>query len=317
MQNQFRAILIAGPTASGKSALAIRLANDLNGVIINADSMQVYKDLQVITARPSDEEEAQAPHRLYGVIDGSEACSAVHWAEMAMIEIQNAWDNEQLPILVGGTGMYFKVLLEGMVTIPPIDESIRQQVRAEVEEFGPQAMHDKLKSQDPAAYERLAPADSQRISRAMEVVLSTGKALSDWQSDPHEGPLTALDREGLIAKLVIDIDRGLLYERCDQRLDIMVEEGALDEIKQLLKRQLDPALPLMKALAVPSLSGYLNGDLSFDQAMVDAKTQTRQFSKRQLTWFRNQFTHWERVSAQLSESEYRVFLNYLNKKSLD
>lgn len=317
MQNHLSAILIAGPTASGKSALAIRLANDLGGVIINADSMQVYKDLRVITARPSVEEEKAAPHRLYGTIDGAEACSAVEWSAMAMQEIERAWAGGLMPILVGGTGLYFKALLEGMVTIPPIDAKIRQAVRAEVQELGPQAMHAKLKALDAKAFERLEPADSQRISRAMEVVLSTGKALSTWQDEPHVGPLTLLDGEGKIAKIVIDIDREILYERCDLRLEKMIKEGALDEIKSLLKRNLDPSLPILKALGVPSLSAYLEGKVTEHEAMVAAKTQTRQFAKRQLTWFRNQFAGWDRVNAQLSESDYRSLLYFLNKKGLD
>lgn len=314
MQNHFRAILIAGPTASGKSALAIRLANDLEGVIINADSMQVYRDLQIITARPSELEEKSAPHRLYGTVDGADACSAVQWCDMAVTEINAAWDSGLVPILVGGTGMYFKALLDGMVTIPQINENIRQSVRAEMADLGPEILHERLAEIDPAAYERIAPADSQRISRALEVALSTGKSLSDWQKEPHEGYLTKLDQEGRIAKIVIDIDRDKLYERCEMRLDMMMEEGALEEVKQLLKRNLALTLPLMKALGVPSLQAYIRGDMSYDEAMIEAKTQTRQFSKRQLTWFRNQFSEWKRVPAQLSESKAPELLNYLYKK---
>lgn len=317
MQNQFRAILIAGPTASGKSALAIRLAKDLSGVIINADSMQVYRDLQIITARPDKDEEGQAPHSLYGTIDGAIACSAVQWAELAMLEIERAWDRGFMPILVGGTGMYFKALLDGMVSIPPIDETIRVKVRAEIADIGSEAMHAKLKALDEKAYERIEPADGQRIARAMEVALSTGKALSQWQQEPHSGPLTKLDAAGQIAKLVLDIDRDKLYERCDQRLDIMVEGGALEEIQSLLDRDLDISLPIMKALGVPPLSAYLENKVSLQEALEAAKTQTRQFAKRQLTWFRNQFSAWDRVNAQLSESGYRSLLYYLNKKDLD
>lgn len=317
MQNQFRAILIAGPTASGKSALAIRLAKDLSGVIINADSMQVYRDLQIITARPDTKEEGQAPHRLYGTIDGATACSAVQWVDMAMVEIEKVWDKGFMPILVGGTGMYFKALLDGMVSIPPIDETIRVKVRAEIADIGSEAMHAKLKALDEKAYERIEPADGQRIARAMEVALSTGKALSQWQQEPHSGPLTKLDAAGQIAKLVLDIDRDKLYERCDQRLDIMVEGGALEEIQSLLDRDLDISLPIMKALGVPPLSAYLENKVSLQEALEAAKTQTRQFAKRQLTWFRNQFSAWDRVNAQLSESGYRSLLYYLNKKDLD
>ncbi len=317
MQNHIRAILIAGPTASGKSALAIRLANDLSGVIINADSMQVYRDLQIITARPDKDEEGQAPHRLYGTIDGAIACSAVQWAELAMVEIERAWNKGMMPILVGGTGMYFKALLDGMVAIPPIDKAIRQKVRDEITELGPEVMHEKLKSLDVKAYERLEPADGQRIARAIEVVLSTGKALSEWQEQPHSGPLAKLDYAGQIAKIVLDIDRDKLYERCDQRLDIMIKDGALEEIQHLLDRDLDPSLPIMKALGVPSLSAYLENKVELDEAIDAAKTQTRQFAKRQLTWFRNQFSAWDRVNAQLSESEYRSLLYLLNKKGLD
>ena len=298
-----QAILIAGPTASGKSALSIELAKRKNGVIINADSMQVYSDLRVITARPSVEEEAIVPHKMYGMIDGARAFSAMEWARMAMVEVHAAWDNGLVPILVGGTGMYFRTLLDGMAHIPDVEPAIRDKVRSEAEELGCEKLHEELLQYDPVTAARLAPGDSQRISRAVEVFRSTGKAISDWQKETKPGPLHAFDQEGNLTKLVLDWPRDELYRRCDLRFDMMLEAGALEEVQQLLFRGLPSTLPLMKSLGVPSLIEYLKGDMSLDEARDQSKTQTRRFAKRQLTWFRNQFPGWKKLSAQYLESE--------------
>lgn len=296
-------ILIAGPTASGKSALSIELAKKYNGVVINADSMQVYKDLRVITARPSVDEENIVPHRLYGVVDGANAFSAMDWSRLAMDEVNAAWAEGQTPILVGGTGMYFRTLLDGMAQIPDIDPDIRKAVRLEAEKFGSEKLHLELTACDPVTAERLAPGDSQRVSRAIEVFRSSGKPISQWQEDTKPGPLDDLDKEGAVGKYVLDWPREELYRRCDLRFDLMMEEGALDEVKALLGRGLDESLPVMKSLGVPSLIEYLRGNIDFETSKEDSKTQTRRFAKRQMTWFRNQFTTWERINAQYLESE--------------
>ncbi|MCJ9427472.1 tRNA (adenosine(37)-N6)-dimethylallyltransferase MiaA [Kordiimonas marina] len=311
------AILIAGPTASGKSALSLRLAADTNGVIINADSMQVYRDLRVITARPSEEDEAKAPHKLYGFMDATEVCSAAFWAERAMAEIEAAWAEGLTPIVVGGTGMYFKVLLDGIAEIPEIPEDIRADVRARCDAEGSEVLHAELRTVDPVTADRLAPGDSQRISRALEVYKATGTPLSVWHKDTRPGPLKPLEEAGGLIKLVIDPPRDVLYDRCNRRFDLMLGEGGLDEVKALMARNLDVSLPVMRALGVPSLMAYLQGEVSLEGAVEDAKMQTRRFAKRQLTWFRNQFGAWDRVSAQLSESQYRDFLNKKIKKLID
>lgn len=304
-----QALFIAGPTASGKSALSLRLAKDLNGVIINADSMQVYDGLRIVTACPSEEDEAAAPHRLYRFLDPAETCSAAFWAEKARAEIDEVWDKGQTPIVIGGTGMYFKVLLEGIAKIPDIDPEIRAAVRKECEKEGSAKLHAELTDYDLDAHARLFPGDSQRVSRAVEVFRSTGKALSDWQKETEPGLMQAEDEAGKILKLIINPEREILYDRCNRRFDLMIEAGALNEVAALMERNLDPSLPVMRALGVPSLIAILRDEVEKGAAIDDAKMQTRRFAKRQLTWFRNQFSTWERISAQLSESEYRKILS--------
>ncbi|PCI59700.1 MAG: tRNA (adenosine(37)-N6)-dimethylallyltransferase MiaA [Kordiimonadales bacterium] len=300
-----QALFIAGPTASGKSALSLRLASTLGGVIINADSMQVYDGLRVLTACPNEEEENAAPHRLYRFLDAAAPCSTALWVKHAMIEITSAWEKDQTPILVGGTGMYFKALLDGMAEIPAIDGAIRQAVRDECAAKGSEFLHAELQTYDGDAAKRLPSGDSQRISRAVEVYRSTGKALTEWHKATKPGPMAEFDEAGGVHKIIVGgHTREALYARCDQRFDWMVEHGALEEVKGLMARGLDPQLPSMRSLGVPSLVAYLKGDSSLDEAGDEAKMLTRRFAKRQLTWFRNQFPTWERVSAQLSESEY-------------
>ncbi|TNE65571.1 MAG: tRNA (adenosine(37)-N6)-dimethylallyltransferase MiaA [Alphaproteobacteria bacterium] len=312
-----RAILIAGPTASGKSALSLRLAHDLDGVIINADSMQVYKDLRIITARPSVEDEAAAPHRLYGFMDPTEVCSAALWADLAMQEIEAAWQAGKTPIVIGGTGMYFKVLIDGIAEIPEIPDAIRADVRDRCAREGSTTLHAELATVDPATAARLAPGDSQRICRALEVWHATGRAISDWQQDTRPGPMKPYVDAGGITRLVLDPPRDVLYDRCNRRFDIMMKEGAMAEVEVLMARNLDVSLPAMRALGVPSLMALARGEMDEATAMEDARMQTRRFAKRQLTWFRNQFSDWGRIPAQLSESEYREILNKKIKKPVD
>lgn len=308
-----RVILIAGPTASGKSALALRLAEDLGGVVINADSMQVYAGLRVLTARPSAADEARAPHRLYGTVADDVAYSAADWAAAAMAEIEAAHDAGKVPILVGGTGMYFKVLLGGIAEIPEIPEDIRARVRAKVAAEGSAAAHAELAPLDPAAAARLSPGDSQRVSRALEVVLATGRPITDWQADTKPGPLAPPDAAGLVEKIVLDWPREELYARCDLRFELMLEEGALAEVEALMARNLDPTLPVMKALGVPTLAAYLDGEVDLEAAKAESQMQTRRFAKRQLTWFRNQFGDWPRWSAQYYENIYSDFVIKISK----
>lgn len=308
-------ILIAGPTASGKSAFSLMLAEKLNGVVINSDSMQVYRDLRVLTARPSIEEEQSVPHKLYGYMDASEAGSAAEWRDKAIVAIREAQKQGRVPIVVGGTGMYFRFLLEGVAPIPDIDPEIRCAVRRECDVKGPETLHQHLKDYDPILFERLHATDSQRICRAVEVYRSTGKALSLWQTENDPGPLYSDDQLGMVHKYIIDIDREILYQRCNKRFDLMMTQGALEEVKNLMTRALDSTLPCLKSLGYPELIRAINGEISYEEAIETAKMQTRRFAKRQLTWFRNQFKHWTLVNPNGLEIEcYRLVKHIFNKE---
>ncbi|MFC3053390.1 tRNA (adenosine(37)-N6)-dimethylallyltransferase MiaA [Kordiimonas pumila] len=308
--------LIAGPTASGKSALSLQLAKDINGIIINADSMQVYDGLRIVTACPSEDDEKRVPHRLYRFLDAQETCSAAFWAERAMAEIERAWAKGLTPIVVGGTGMYLKVLVNGIAHIPEIDETVRELVRHECTEKGSEYMHQLLAEHDPVTAERLFPGDSQRICRALEVFRSTGKSLSEWHKNNVPGLLSAANEAGHVAKVVLSPDRKTLYENCDKRFDIMLRAGALDEVRELMQRNLPKSLPAMRALGVPQLMDYLNGINSLDVVTEEAKMQTRRFAKRQLTWFRNQFFDWFCIDAQFSERNLSDIVIKIHKKLL-
>lgn len=287
-----KVIFLGGPTASGKSALALALAEQARGVVINADSMQVYDALRVITARPSMADEARAPHVLYGYRPASPPCSAADWATDAARAIDDALAAGLLPIVTGGTGLYFRTLIAGISPIPDIPEEIRAQIRARMEEEGPAALHGLLAVRDPAIAARLEPGDSQRIARALEVVEATGRPLSDWQREPNHGGIGQRpDIEPV--RLVLTPARPALYERCDLRLRLMMtDEDGLGEIRALMARGLDPALPVMKALGVPEFMAFLRGEQTFEESLRLAQTATRQYAKRQLTWFRNQFADW-------------------------
>ncbi len=277
-------ILVAGPTASGKSALAMTLAEKLGGVIVNADAMQVYRDLRIITARPSVEDERRVPHRLYGHVDAAENFSVGRWCEEAAAALAVTQRTGRAAILVGGTGLYFSTLTRGLAAVPPIPAEIREQVRARLNSDGVAALHAELKWRDPAAAARLMPGDRARISRALEVVLATGRSLLDWHDDNKPVGLDA----ARAAKVFLMPDRDELLRRIDARFDAMMAAGALDEVRALAARQLDPALPAMKAHGVPWLIRHLAGEITLDQAVEEAKRDTRQYTKRQATWFRNQ-----------------------------
>jgi tRNA dimethylallyltransferase len=294
-----RAVLIAGATASGKSALALALAEQLDGSIVNADSMQVYRDLRVITARPAPEEEARAPHLLYGHVDAAENYSVGRWcvdARAALAAVERAG---RLPIVVGGTGLYFKALTQGLAAVPPIPADIRSAVRDRLKGEGIAPLYAELSERDPATARRLRPGDRARVTRALEVVLATGRSLSDWH---REGMAPALDADGAV-KIFLDADRAELYRRIDARFDAMLESGALDEVRALSRRGLDAALPAMKAHGVPWLIRSLKGEIDLATATEEGKRDTRRYTKRQATWFRHQLPDWTWVAPDMALEE--------------
>ena len=281
-------VIIAGPTASGKSALALDLADEFAGTVINADSMQVYRELDILTARPGADDKARAPHRLFGVMAAAEACSVGRWLGLASAEIEAAWGEGRLPLMTGGTGMYLKALTEGLAAVPEIPDDINDEVRALYEELGGEAFRDELAKLDADAAHRLPAGDSQRLTRAMAVVKATGMTLAQWQSRQDQGPAI----EARFMTLALLPGREVLYAATDARFDRMLAGGALDEVRSLLDGGgdggLDPALPAMKALGVPELARHLAGETGLEDAAAQAKQATRNFAKRQLTWLRNQ-----------------------------
>jgi tRNA dimethylallyltransferase len=289
-------ILIGGPTASGKSALALALAEAFGGTVINADSMQVYRDLRILTARPDAVDEALAPHRLYGVLDAADPCSAARWAMLAEAEIDAAMAQRRLPILVGGTGLYFRALLDGLAAVPPIPGDIRAEARRLHRALGGVGLRAALAARDPVGAARLAPGDTQRLIRAYEVVAATGRPLHDWQ-----GAQPAAPRYPHVAKLVLLPPRDPLYAACDARFATMAANGALDEVRALLARHLDPGLPAMKAVGVPELARHLAGEIALNEAIAQAQQATRRYAKRQVTWFRHQVEGARVINEQFSE----------------
>jgi tRNA dimethylallyltransferase len=288
-----QAILIAGPTASGKSALALELAEKLGGVVINADSMQVYRDLRIITARPTPDEEARVPHRLYGHVDAAENYSVGRWCvdvQAALVEAQQAG---LVPIVVGGTGLYFKVLTQGLAAIPPIPAAVRAAVRERLETDGVAALYAELQRRDPDAAQRLKAGDRARIARALEVIEATGRPLAEWHG---EGMQPILD-PAQAAKVFLVPERVELHRRIDARFDAMLAAGALDEVRKLAARGLDPLLPAMKAHGVPWLIRHLHGDIGLEEAADGGKRDTKRYTKRQVTWFRHQMPGWRWVSS--------------------
>lgn len=276
------ALLIAGPTASGKSALALALAERLGGVVINTDSMQLYRELRVITARPTEAEEARVPHRLYGVRPSAEAASVAWWRAAALAEMDQARAADQLPILCGGTGMYFAALTQGLSDIPPIPGDARAEARRLLAEEGPAALHVRLAALDPETAARLRPSDSQRIARAFEVVRGTGRGLAAWQAEGGTGPAP-----WRFAAIRIDPRREALRAAIATRWSAMIAGGAIEEVRALSAQRLDPALPAMRAHGVPELIAMLEGRLSLEDASRRAMLNTGQYTKRQATWFRH------------------------------
>jgi tRNA dimethylallyltransferase len=287
--NNSNAVLIAGPTASGKSALALELAQSTGGTVVNADSMQVYRDLRVITARPSPEEEARVPHRLYGHVDAAVNFSAGHWVVDAAAALEETRAQNRLAIFTGGSGLYFKALTRGLSAVPPIPVEIRDGVRARLERDGVEALHAELARRDAVSAERLKPRDRTRIARALEVIEATGRSLTDW----HRDGLPPLLPPGTFRALFLEPDRDALYMRIDARFDAMLKAGALQEVAALAARGLDPLLPAMKAHGVPALIRHLRGEITLEEAAVIGRADTRHYAKRQFTWFRHQLPEFE------------------------
>ena len=300
-------IVVAGPTASGKSGLAMDLAERIEGTIINADSMQVYRDLRILTARPSQADEDRVPHLLYGNRDATEAGSAADWATAAHTAIQAVIDAGRRPLLVGGTGLYLKALMEGLAPIPEVPGEIRQRAQDHRREIGDVAFHNELATRDPEIAARLHPGDSQRVLRAWEVVEATGRPLSDWQAEPVAAP------EMAFRGLVIEPPRDELYRNCDSRFLDMIEAGAIDEVKALAARAdtegLDPALPIFKALGYPPLASYLAEETTLDAAIIAAQQQTRNYAKRQTTWMRHQLPGEDGDHPRISLLKYNYIID--------
>lgn len=279
-QGDKRLALIAGPTASGKTALALRLAQSRPVTIINADSAQVYGALPILSAQPSAEEMASAPHRLFGYLDGREACSAARWAQDAKVAIETAWQDGRLPLLVGGTGLYLRTLLDGIAPIPEVDPQVRSAVRA----LPTSEAYRTLAEIDAASAAALSPNDDSRIKRALEVVRSTGTSIVEWRKLREGGIGDMVD----LSPLLLLPPRDWLHIRCDLRFGQMLEHGAIEEVEALMARNLPDDAPVMRAIGVPEIAAMLRGEIGRDEALARGQAATRQYAKRQYTWFRNQ-----------------------------
>jgi tRNA dimethylallyltransferase len=289
-----KAVLIAGPTASGKSALALELAVRCGGMVINTDSMQVYRDLRVLTARPTPEEEALVPHRLYGHVDAAVNFSAGNFVADVAKALAEAGARGRMAIFVGGSGLYFKAITRGLSAVPPIPPEVRDGVRARLDRDGVEALHAELARRDPGSAERLKPRDRTRIARALEVVEATGRSLTDW----HREGLPPILPVGEYVALFLAPGREQLYARIDARFDAMLKAGALEEVAALSARNLDPLLPAMKAHGVPALTRHLMDEITLDEAAEIGRADTRHYAKRQFTWFRHQLPEFEWVQPE-------------------
>ena len=309
MTNPAPVVIVTGPTASGKSALAVDLAEMFSGTVINADSMQVYAELRVITARPDAADEARVPHRLFGVLPAVKACSAGCWLEMAVVAIAKAQTAGRLPIVVGGSGMYIKVLMDGLAPVPKIPDPIRAEARARHAELGGHAFRDALAELDHEAAQRLPGTDGQRLSRAYEVVRATGRPLAEWQNEKPLGQSVP----GRFITIALEPNKDTLYKAAECRFDEIMAAGALDEVGVLAALHLDPELPIVKALGVPELTRHLSGELTLEEATAKAKQATRNFAKRQLTWLRQQMTPDYRIESLYSADVRDQALDFLRK----
>jgi len=298
-------IVVAGPTASGKSALALALADALGGIIINADSLQCYRDLRILTARPGEAAERQVQHRLYGFLDAGERGSAAQWRALALDEIAAASRGGRLPILVGGTGLYLRVLEDGLPPIPEIPVTTRREAIELHRALGGVAFRDRLSELDPAAARRLSPGDKHRLIRAFEVARATGIPISQWQQQRISQPRLR------IGTILLVPPRKRLYAACDARFTRMIAAGAVAEAARIAARDLDPDLPAMKALGLPELLSHLRGQMPLDAAINAAQRATRRYAKRQMTWFRHQTMPGLTLTAQFSESLLRCSCHFI------
>jgi tRNA dimethylallyltransferase len=301
VQHRSTAVLVlAGPTASGKSALALAIAERFHGTVVNADSMQLYAELAVLTAQPDATSLARAPHRLYGVLDAAERCSAARWRAMAEREIDAARAAGRLPIVVGGTGLYLRALMQGLADVPPVPEPIRAALGRRLAAAGARALHAELAAIDPATAARLAPNDRQRILRALGVLEATGRPLSEWLASAS----VAAGPPYRFHPYVLDPPRPALYAAIDARLAAMAEAGAIEEVRALLARGLDPGLPAMKAIGVREFGDFLAGRCALSAAVAAAQQASRRYAKRQLTWFRNQLPEANRLAGTLTNEQF-------------
>ena len=294
----FPVVVVAGPTASGKSALALALAERFDGVVVNADSMQLYHELDILTDRPGPAALARAPHALYGVVAAAEGCSVGRWWTMAGAEIERARRERRVAFVTGGTGLYIRALMAGLAAIPDIPTAIRRAARAHLAAVGPAGIHAELAERDPAMAARLGVSDRQRLVRAWEVLEATGQSLAEWQKAPNQAP----PEDWRFFSLRLLPPREMVYAACDDRFDRMIERGALEEVRVLAALDLDPGLPAMKAVGVPPMIRSVAGDIPLEEARHLAQRDTRRFARRQMTWFRNQLTPTVSLSAQYSES---------------
>jgi tRNA dimethylallyltransferase len=299
--SETRIWLIAGPTASGKSALALKLAQMTGGELINADSMQLYADLQVLTARPSREEALLAPHHLYGVADAADGWSVGRWLAAARAVLADVALWRRPAIVVGGTGLYFRALTRGLADVPAVPRAVTARLTEEYARTGELALRPRLARLDPEAAARIARGDRQRLVRALAVAEATGRPLSVWQADTE--PLLEPDD---YHALVLEPPRSALYAACDARLAAMFDAGAIEEVRALAARGLDPLLPAMKAVGVREIIAHLEGQISLEEALARSQQETRRYAKRQLTWFRNQTPAWPRMTAADADGQWRA-----------
>jgi len=316
-QRNESAVLIAGPTASGKSALALGLYDALSqrgvkAAIVNCDAMQIYREIPILAASPSARDHAHAPHHLYGVLSVADAGSAGRYIELIDPVLHTLWAKDVLPLIVGGTGLYFRALTDGLAPTPPVPPAIVEEGQAVIDTEGAAALHTRLAAIDPVMAARLEPLDQLRVLRAWSVMRATGRSLADWQAETTPGLLS----EATLVKAALVPERDWLYTRCDQRFDLMLQYGAWDEVRALHAAGFDPRLPAMRALGVPQLIQALSGEIEEAKAIETAKRETRRYAKRQLTWIRNQMISWERLGAQQMERSCDILLSKIDEKGL-
>lgn len=302
--------LIAGPTASGKSALALRLAERDGGEIVNADALQLYADLRLLSARPTPEEQARAPHHLYGIADAADGWSTGRWLRAATETLAEIAARGRPAIVVGGTGLYFHALTRGLAEIPAVPAEVRRLTAADYQALGEAEFRERLHGVDPAAAARIAPGDRQRLSRAWEVHAASGAALSDWQA--RTKPALAA---GSWRGVVLEPPRARLYQRCDARLEAMVAQGGLEEAEALAARGLDPALPALKAVGLRELAAHIRGEATLAEALAAAQMATRRYAKRQLTWQRNQVPNWPRITAAETADQWPEWVSAIDREA--